>query len=521
MFNKSYKILCTIFLSAIAIVVNHHYGSLGVFPINTFSYFDTGYRILNGEAPFIDYWTISGPFIDFFQALYFSILGVNWNSYLLNGSIINLIITLVCFSLFQKLGLDYKFSFFYSICIAILANPSMGTPFPDHYSSFFSLLAIICFIYALETKKNLFWFFIPILFFIAFFCKQTPAAYVNLIFILNLIIYLLIKKNLNFIKPMSYGVIISFIIFFIFIWSYKIELNSFITQYFLFPQTIGLYRALEWDITFNKLVSNLKLIHIVLIPLIYLFLRGIIFKSDYKIKNEFFYNLSIISYSIALILHQMLTLNFIFIFFLIPLLTAFLHINIKKVKYKKIVHTTLLIICLVATVKYHLRFNEQRKMHILEDINLEKFYYAQIISPKLEGLKWISRYDFLSKGEEIKKVKRIKEILDKDTKKIMFLSNFNFFSAILNKPLNSPNRWYGSSNISHPAKNNSYYKDYLQFNYNLILRKKIDKIYIEVEIGEYYTNMTEEILNFFPSNCSKTEEIEDVLIVYDISNCFK
>ena len=103
----------------------------------------------------------------------------------------------------------------------------------------------------------------------------------------------------------------------------------------------------------------------------------------------------------------------------------------------------------------------------------------------------------------------------------MFLSNFNFFSAILNKPLNSPNRWYGSSNISHPAKNNSYYKDYLQFNYNLILRKKIDKIYIEVEIGEYYTNMTEEILNFFPSNCSKTEEIEDVLIVYDISNCFK
>ena len=102
----------------------------------------------------------------------------------------------------------------------------------------------------------------------------------------------------------------------------------------------------------------------------------------------------------------------------------------------------------------------------------------------------------------------------------MFFSNYNFFSSILNKPLNSPNRWYGS-NVSHPAKNNQYYNDYLMFNYNLILKKRIDKIYIETDIGNYYTNMTDEILNFFPKGCSKNEKIEDVLILYDISNCFQ
>ena len=187
MLSKTYKILSIILLSAFAIIVNNYYGSLGVLPINTFAYFDTGFRVLNGEAPFVDYWTISGPFIDFLQSFYFLILGVNWNSYVLNGSIINVAITLVCLSLFLRLGINFKYSVFYSFCLAILANPSMGTPFPDHFSSFFSLMAIVSFIFALETEKNLFWFLIPILFFIAFFCKQTPAAYVNLIFIFNLI----------------------------------------------------------------------------------------------------------------------------------------------------------------------------------------------------------------------------------------------------------------------------------------------------------------------------------------------
>ena len=84
-------------------------------------------------------------------------------------------------------------------------------------------------------------------------------------------------------------------------------------------------------------------------------------------------------------------------------------------------------------------------MHVLENIKIEKIYNSKDISPKLEGLKWISRYNVLSNGEEIRKVQRIKEVLEKERGKIMFFSNYNFFSSILNKPLNSPNRWYGSN----------------------------------------------------------------------------
>ena len=175
-------------------------------------------------------------------------------------------------------------------------------------------MAIVSFIFALETEKSLFWFLIPVLFFIAFFCKQTPAAYVNLIFIFNLTIYLFIRKDFNFLKPIFFGVFISLIFFFSFFWLYKIELSSFITQYFLFPKTIGLYRATEWNFTFNKLFSNLKFIHIILIPLIFFFLKILFLKIIIKIKRIFI-NLNIISYSVSLIFHQLLTLNFIFIFF--------------------------------------------------------------------------------------------------------------------------------------------------------------------------------------------------------------
>ena len=54
-----------------AFFTNYYFGSLGVLPQDTFAYFDTGYRVLNGSVPFKDYWTVSGPFLDYLQAVLF------------------------------------------------------------------------------------------------------------------------------------------------------------------------------------------------------------------------------------------------------------------------------------------------------------------------------------------------------------------------------------------------------------------------------------------------------------------
>ena len=63
LFNK--ENLFIVFLLLFSLLINQYYGNRGVFPLDSFSHFDAGFRILLGEYPFKDYWAVSGPFIDF------------------------------------------------------------------------------------------------------------------------------------------------------------------------------------------------------------------------------------------------------------------------------------------------------------------------------------------------------------------------------------------------------------------------------------------------------------------------
>ena len=67
------KILYFICLLLISISINQYYGYIGVHPIDTFLFFDPGYRILNGYFPFKDYWVITGPLLDIIQSIFFKI----------------------------------------------------------------------------------------------------------------------------------------------------------------------------------------------------------------------------------------------------------------------------------------------------------------------------------------------------------------------------------------------------------------------------------------------------------------
>ena len=112
-----------------------------------------------------------------------------------------------------------------------------------------------------------------------------------------------------------------------------------------------------------------------------------------------------------------------------------------------------------------------------------------------------------------------KKILENETKKTMFISNYQFFSAILNKSLHSPNRWFGTP-VARPAKTNSLYDEYLLFNYNIILKNKIEVIYIDSNLGKYHLDLFNKIFEKFPMECSNMNIIEDVLFKFDISSCY-
>jgi len=112
-FSKKNIFLFILFF--LSILINQYYGNKGVFPVDSFSHFDTGYRILLNEHPFKDYWIVSGFFVDYLQSVIFYIFGVNWQTYLLNASLLNGTVALLVYFLFNNLGLNFKLSFFYAI----------------------------------------------------------------------------------------------------------------------------------------------------------------------------------------------------------------------------------------------------------------------------------------------------------------------------------------------------------------------------------------------------------------------
>ncbi len=120
-----------------SLLINQYYGSRGVFPLDSFSHFDAGYRILLGEYPFKDYWTVSGPFIDYLQAVFFYLFGTNWQSYVLHASLINVLLTITTYIVLRNFKLNIYYSLIYSLLFSVLAYPSSGTPFYGSSFSFF------------------------------------------------------------------------------------------------------------------------------------------------------------------------------------------------------------------------------------------------------------------------------------------------------------------------------------------------------------------------------------------------
>ena len=69
------KFILSILLSILAFYINYYYANKGLYPIDTFSFFDSAYYITEGQHPIKDFWVISGIFIDYLQALFFYIFG--------------------------------------------------------------------------------------------------------------------------------------------------------------------------------------------------------------------------------------------------------------------------------------------------------------------------------------------------------------------------------------------------------------------------------------------------------------
>ena len=256
---KNYFII--LLLGSFSFFINYYYGFIGLMPMDNTVLYNGGYRVMNGYVPFNDYWLVTGPLLDYLNALFFKIFGVSWKSFIIHSSLINLILALSSYFLFLNLELSNKYSLFYSALISILFYPVVGTPFVDHHSTFFFLiLAFYSLILAIKIKKYSYYFIIPSLFSLSFLSKQTPAAY-GLIFMLIsiLLICYLDKKNAKKILLFSIiGSFIAIILLGLFLLITGIDFSNFLTQYLFFAGSIGDYRFSDYQFNILDEILNFK-----------------------------------------------------------------------------------------------------------------------------------------------------------------------------------------------------------------------------------------------------------------------
>ena len=424
-YGKGNEVICIIFLLFFSVSFNQYYGFQGINPIDSFFSFNTGYDVLNGHYPFKDYWTRTGPFIDFTLAILFKIFGVSWSIYVLYASIFNFIFTIATFYILYKFGLNFYYCFLYAFLVSILAYPSAGTPYTDHQNSFLSIIAVYCFILALKTNLKIYWFVLPIIIGISFLTKQAPTGHIFLIISLLSSIHFIFNYNT---KKISYGITgsVFFISTFLIILSIgKIPIMNFVDQYILFPISLAENRLeFIFPLEFSRVILRFKLLHLASLTLIVVCIKKTFENYKYLKSDEFLSIVALLGSTYALIAHQLMTINGIFIFFIIPILCGFSHIYyLKYFKNKKYIYFLLILLSISSTIYYGVKYIDKRDFMDLRKISMENSIDAKILDEKLSGLKWKTAFYPENPQLEISNLKEAISVIKNDNRKKIIVTD--------------------------------------------------------------------------------------------------
>ena len=515
-FEKNKKIYYFIFLFLSSVSINQYYGYIGVFPLDTFLFFDSGYRTLNGFFPFKDYWAPTGPLLDIIQALFFKIFGISWFSYVLHASAFNFLIVIATFYTLIKFELNVHYCFFYALLLSIIAYPISGVPFIDYHSSILSLIALFSFILSLKTKSNFLWFLTPVLLGLAFLSKQTPAGYIGLVITFFSLIYFFFNFNMKkFVYFVVGGASITFS-FILFLFINEISLLSFYEQYILFPMSIGdiRFQNFLFPIEFKRIILRFKLIHLAQLVLVVIVIKNIAKDKKYLKSDEFFILTSIITTSLALISHQLVTLNQKFVFFIIPILLGFSHIYSKKEFLNKIyVIYFLIFLGIGSTIYYKYSYADNRKFMELANINLNTSVNAIYLDDKLKNLKWINPDFKDNPKKEIEYIKESIEIMKNDSRKKMIVTEYQFIASLMPDIVYSPSRSYSLNGAAHPLNGDKQFKIYKSYFINQIINNDIKIIYTIKPLAAYIYSS---ILN---DECVQETKLNEILSSHLILAC--
>ena len=519
--NQKYKIgnyiyLLYILLGVGAFFLNFWASNRGVFPIDTFLHYDSANKILNGEKPIKDFWIIHGITLDYIQSIFFHFFGTNWISYISHSSLLNSIITIFFFKFLREINLNILSSSLLTICFLTLAYPVSGVPFIDHHATFFSLIAILIFYSCTINKQYKNILIIPTLFGLAFFSKPVPTIYIITLFSLISFVYFFYTKNLKNFFLLIYGSIAFFILIIFFLISENISINQFLDQLILYPASIGGTRMSTIIDSVSVRIFNYKFIFF----LIFYSLLVFFLKNNYKkiSKENFYLFFMIITFSLVMIAHQIMTNNQNFIFFLIPInVGLILLLNEKIIKsHKTLINTFFLVLCLVLTVKYFDRFIDKRKFHELANVNFENAINSEEIDKSLYPLRWLTP-TYKNPYEELNLIRNLIEKIEYSDKNIALITNHNFLDSITKKKVFSIVKNFDPVTI--PNKENKYIENFKIFFLNQIKKKEIQEIILFLPESSNVHEIGKNFKKLVALNCLSYKEINVKTGMYSVKDC--
>ncbi len=153
-------------------------------------------------------------------------------------------------------------------------------------------------------------------------------------------------------------------------------------------------------------------------------------------------------------------------------------------------------------MKFHFRFNIDRKFHDLENIDKHKAINANLVNKNFKNLKWISKLD--DPKNELIVIKEAMEVIVNDDREKTLITHYQFMSTILDKPLNILNRWYLWDNNTHPTENHKYFEFYKSLVNKNVKKNNVEVIYL---LGQENEIKFENIKNYFTETCFESKTI--------------
>lgn len=153
--NTLIDTIAIILIGILSSLLIHRVGNVGIQFEDLSIAFDGGYRILEGQLPFVDFMSPFGPVLYLQQALFFALLGVSYQSFLIHAMVVNLAAVFITYRILRPF--DRITALFAASVTAIWFYPPVGAPYVDNTCIFWALVSVYFVFLSLKGKHAPTW----------------------------------------------------------------------------------------------------------------------------------------------------------------------------------------------------------------------------------------------------------------------------------------------------------------------------------------------------------------------------